>query len=45
VVKEREEQRHHDWLMYDFGQATVHMMPAAAALRIGSGYSAVLDQQ
>lgn len=31
--------------MYDFGQATANMMLAAADLGIGSGHSAVIDQQ
>ena len=31
--------------MYDFGQATVSMMLAAADLGIGSGHSAVADQE
>ncbi len=33
-----------DWIMYDFGQATMNMMLAAADLGIGSGHSAVTDQ-
>ena len=33
-----------DWIMYDFGQATMNMMLAAADLGIGSGHSAVADQ-
>lgn len=33
-----------DWLMYDFGQATMSMMVAAADLGIGSGHSAVVDR-
>ena len=45
VAKEPEDQRHRDWLMYDFGQATANMMLAAADLGIGSGHSAVGDQQ
>ena len=45
VAKEPEDQRHRDWLMYDFGQATANMMLAAADLGIGSGHSAVDDQQ
>jgi nitroreductase len=31
--------------MYDFGQATANMMLAAADLGIGSGHSAVIDQE
>jgi nitroreductase len=44
VAKEPEDERHRDFLMYDFGQATANMMLAAADLRIGSGHSAVIDQ-
>jgi nitroreductase len=45
VGKEPEDQRHRDFLMYDFGQATVNMMLTAADLGIGSGHSAVIDQE
>jgi nitroreductase len=45
VAQEPDDQRHHDWLLYDFGQATAFMMLAAADLGIGSGHSAVGDQQ
>jgi hypothetical protein len=45
VAQKPEDQRHHDWLMYDFSQATAHMMLSAADLDIGSGHSAVADQQ
>jgi nitroreductase len=45
VAAEPDDQRHHDWLLYDFGQATAFMMLAAADLGIGSGHSAVRDQQ
>ena len=45
VAQEPEDQRHRDWLMYDFGQATANIMLAAADLGIGSGHSAVADQQ
>ena len=44
VARQPEDQMHHDWLMYDFGQATANMMLAAADLGIGSGHSAVRDQ-
>jgi nitroreductase len=44
VAAEPEDQRHRDWLMYEFGQATAFIMLAAADLGIGSGHSAVLDQ-
>jgi hypothetical protein len=45
VAKEPEDERHRDWLMYDFGQATANMMLlAAAGLGIGSGHSAVINQ-
>jgi nitroreductase len=33
-----------DWIQYDMGQATMAMMIAAADLGIGSGHSAVADQ-
>jgi nitroreductase len=39
-----EDDRHRAWLHYDFGQATAHIMLAAADLGIGSGHSAVTDQ-
>ncbi len=45
VAQEPEDQRHRDWLLCDFGQATAVMMLAAADLGIGSGHSAVADQQ
>ncbi len=45
VGKEPEDERHRDFLMYDFGQATANMMLAAADLGIGSGHSAVIDQE
>jgi nitroreductase len=45
VAREPEDEVHRDWLMYDFGQATANMMLAAADIGIGSGHSAVLDQQ
>ena len=45
VAKEPEDERHRDWLMYDFGQATASMMLAAADLGIGSGHSSVIDQE
>jgi nitroreductase len=44
VARQPEDQMHHDWLLYDFGQATANMMLAAADLGIGSGHSAVRDQ-
>ena len=34
-----------DWTAYDLGQATMNMMLAAADLGIGSGHSAVADQE
>ena len=43
VAKEPEDERHRDWLMYDFGQATANMMLAAAGLGIGCR-SAVINQ-
>lgn len=33
-----------DWIEYDFGQATMSMMLAAADLGIGTGHAAVVDQ-
>jgi nitroreductase len=45
VAGQPENEMHHDWLLYDFGQATMNMMLAAADLGIGSGHSAVRDQQ
>ena len=44
VVREPEDARQRDMLMYDLGQATANIMLAAADLGIGSGHSAVLDQ-
>ena len=45
MAKEPEDEQHRDWLMYDFGQATENMMLAAADLGIGTGHSAVIDQE
>jgi nitroreductase len=45
VAQEPDDERHRDWLMYDFGQATANMMLTAADLGIGSGHSAVIDQK
>ena len=45
VAREPEDERRRDLLQYDFGQATAIMMLAAADLGIGSGHSAVSDQQ
>jgi hypothetical protein len=36
VAQQPEDQMRHDWLMYDFGQATANMMLAAADLGIGT---------
>ena len=44
VAQDADDERHHDWLLYDFGQATAFMMLAAADLGIGSGHSSVRDQ-
>jgi nitroreductase len=44
VAAEPEDERHREWLYYDFGQATANMMLAAADLGIGSGHAAVTDQ-
>jgi nitroreductase len=45
VAMEPEDERHREWLQYDFGQATANMMMTATDLGIGSGHSAVMDQQ
>jgi nitroreductase len=45
VAQDPEDDRHRDLLMYDLGQATANIMLAAADLGIGSGHSAVADQQ
>jgi nitroreductase len=45
VADEPEDAMHRDWLQYDFGQATANMMLTATDLGIGSGHSAVLDQE
>ncbi len=44
VARQPQDQPHHDWLMYDFGQVTAYMMLAAAGLGTGSGHPAVRDQ-
>jgi nitroreductase len=44
VAQEPEDPRHRDWIQYDFGQATANMMITATDLGIGSGHSAVQDQ-
>jgi nitroreductase len=45
VVREPENDRQRNLLMYDLGQATASMMLAAADLGIGSGHAAVSDQE
>jgi nitroreductase len=45
VAKEQENEGQRGLLLYDLGQATMNMMLAAADLGIGSGHSAVSDQQ
>jgi nitroreductase len=45
VAMQPEDGQRRDLLMYDFGQATAIMMLAAADLGIGSGHSAVADQE
>lgn len=45
VAQSPADERHRDWIQYDFGQATANMMIAATGLGIGSGHSAVTDQQ
>ena len=44
VAADPEDERHREWMFYDFGQATANMMLAAADLGIGSGHAAVTDQ-
>jgi nitroreductase len=45
VVREPDDARQRDLLMYDLGQTTAYLMLAAADLGIGSGHSAVADQE
>ncbi len=45
VAERPEDEKHRDWVQYDFGQATANMMLAATDLGIGSGHSAVADQE
>jgi nitroreductase len=45
VVATAESQRKSELLHYDVGQATANMMMTAADLGIGSGHSAVADQE
>jgi nitroreductase len=45
VVRQPEDARQQDLLMYDLGQATASMMLAAADLGIGSGHASVSDQE
>ena len=45
MAREPEDELHRDRPMYDFGQATANVMLAAADLGIGSGHSAVIDQE
>jgi nitroreductase len=45
VSPEPPDARQRDLLMYDLGQATANIMLAATDLGIGSGHSAVADQQ
>jgi nitroreductase len=45
VAREPEDARQSDLLQYDLGQATANIMLAAADLGIGSGHSAVADQE
>jgi nitroreductase len=45
VAEEPGDARQRDLLMYDLGQATANMMLAATDLGIGSGHSAVADQE
>jgi nitroreductase len=45
VVRQPEDTRHQDLLMYDLGQATANIMLAAADLGVGSGHAGVSDQE
>jgi len=45
VARQPEDARQRDLLTYDLGQATAQMMLAAADRGIGSGHSAVADQE
>jgi nitroreductase len=45
VGRTPEDERHRDLVQYDFGQATATMMITAADLGVGSGHSAVVDQE
>ena len=45
IAREPEDARQNDFLWYDLGQATANMMLAATDLGIGSGHSAVQDQE
>jgi nitroreductase len=45
VVRQPEDTRHQDLLMYDLGQATANILLAATDLGIGSGHAAVSDQE
>ncbi len=44
IAKDPQDDRQRDLLQYDMGQATAQMMLAAVDLGIGSGHSAVEDQ-
>ncbi|SFK53104.1 nitroreductase family protein [Geodermatophilus ruber] len=45
VGRQQEDQRQRETMLYDFGQATMNMMLTATDLGIGSGHSAVVDQE
>jgi nitroreductase len=45
VAREPEDERQRNLLQYDLGQATAQMMITATDLGIGSGHSAVRDQE
>jgi nitroreductase len=45
IVRQPEDARHQDLLMYDLGQTTANIMLAATDLGIGSGHAAVSDQE
>jgi nitroreductase len=45
VAREPANDSERDWIQYDFGQATMSMMIAAADLGIGAGHASVADQE
>ena len=45
IAQMPEDEHHRDLIQYDFGQATMSMMIAAADLGIGTAHAAVADQE